>query len=308
MTAGKEFPAEQTRRRVLLALGAAPLTALAAGAGAGAAATPTRSSVTPASQGAAGTLPRYVRLHWAARGAWVMWVYGGVLLVKPEGQVARPLVRIRGISFSRALPREDGGYDCELDEAGYYCDLASGEPLETLRNPFTDRDLRVVHYRSPQKLRLAGTAFTPAQALPPGIEYRGELTTLAEVGGLVAMTEDLYVRLPATPAQDGRPARPERFSASLATFTAKAAELADPRADWVASTLSYGTMNSFAAWLGMDGVAGVQNMRLAGDKRRSTDLAAVAPDLLARVRRDHPTFLQVPSASAPTIRPRSDRP
>ncbi len=277
------------RRELLLALSGMPLSAVAAGA----------ATVV----GAPGEQPpldaaRYVRLHWAPRGAWASWIYAGVLLVKPEGQVARPLVRIRGMSFSRAVLQPDGSLGHELDEVGYYCDLASGEPLDTLRNPFTDRDVKVAHYRSPQKLRFAGSSILPGQAMPPGGEFRGEVTTLAEVAGMVSMTEDLYVRLPASAATETRPARPERFSASLATFTAPAAKLADSRADWVDATLAYGTMNSFVGWLGMDGMAGVQNMRLSGVKRRPRDVAAsVAPDLLARIRRDHPTFLGVPRQS-----------
>ncbi len=273
------------RRELLLALSGMPLSVVAVAA--------------VAAGGPGGQPPldaaRYARLHWAPRGAWAGWIYAGVLLVKPEGQVARPLARIRGLSFSRAVPQPDGSLAHELDEVGYYCDLASGEPLDTLRNPFTDRDVKVAHYRSPQKMRFAGSSVLPGQPMPPGVEFRGEVTTLAEVAGMVSMTEDLYVRLPASAATETRPARPERFSASLATFTAPAATLANSQADWVDATMSYGTMNSFVGWLGMDGMAGVQNMRLSGVKRRPRDVAAsVAPDLLARIQRDHPTFLDVP--------------
>lgn len=284
-----------SRRTALAALGAAPLGALAAGAalrgGASAAASPPAGAATPA------PLDAYVRLHWAPGGAWVLWLYAGVLVVKPEGEVARPLVRIRGLSFSRAVPQADGSIVAELDEAGWYCDLVSGQPLATLRNPFTDRDVAVKHYRSPQRLRLAGSAYSPGQELPPGIEFRGERLVLADVGGSVSMTEDLYVKMPAVAATDGpppRPARPARFSASLATFTAPAAQLADPKANWIASTLSYGTMNSFAGWLGMDDVPGVQNMRLAGAKRRPTELDAVDPDVMSWVRREQASILEVP--------------
>jgi hypothetical protein len=276
-----------SRRAAVTLLGAGPLTALAVGVAGGAHAAV---STAGADREALG---RYVRMHWAADGVWLMWLYGGVLVVKPEGRVARPLVQVRGVSFSRALPQTDGSFVAELEEVGYYCDLTTGDPLTTLRNPFTERDVEVEHYRSPQRLRFSGTSFSPAQAMPPGVEFRGELTTLAEVGGVVAMTEDLYVRLPAAAAQGARPARPERFSASLATFTAPAASLADPKG-WVASTLSYGTMNSFVRWLGMDGTPGVQNMRLAGAKRRATEMDAIAPDLRARIQRDHATFLDVP--------------
>lgn len=222
-----------------------------------------------------------------------MWAYSGVLVLKPEGQVARPVTRVEGFSFNRAVPRAAGEYLYELDEVGYYCDLATGAVLEEWTNPFTGSRARPAHYRSPLKTLFSGMHVVPTSQLPPGTEFRGEITTLAEVGGLVAMTEDLYVRLPGRPADGAQPARPDRISASLATHTARAEDLARPAADWVDCWLHYGTMNSFAGWLGMDGMPGVQNMRLVGRKLRVTQLEMLPPWLLERARRDHPTFLSV---------------
>ena len=232
-----------------------------------------------------------MRMRGSPDGAPVMWVYSGVLVVKPEGQLAREVARIEGLSFTRIAARDDGAWDLQLEEVGYFCDLTTGEVLEALINPFTGVQVRPRHYRSPQQLRFAGTGVQPIAQLPAGIEFRGEVTRLAEVGGVVALTEDLYVKLPGMPATEDAEARPERFSTSLATFISGAADLQRPESDWIDCTFSYTTLNSFVGWLEMSSLAGVQNMRLIGAKCRTDDHTAVPAALRARIAADHPDFL-----------------
>jgi hypothetical protein len=237
-------------------------------------------------------LLRYLRMRLAPGLAPVMWIYSGVLLVKPEGEVARPVTRIEGMSYTWATARPDGSFDWELEEIGYYCGLDDGRPLEEFVNPFTGARIRAVHYRSPQKLRFTPEGILPPQPPPPGGEFRGEITTLAQVGDTLAMTEDLYVRVPATPARDGKPGRGPRVFASLATFTCRRAELDRADDQWIDCNFTYTTMNTFSGWLGMDGIPGVQSMRLASNKRRERDLAAVPVWLRERIAGDHPGFLR----------------
>lgn len=234
----------------------------------------------------------FLRLRTAPGGEPVMWRYAGILIGKPEGEMARPLTRIEGVSFTQATRREDGSVDWQLDEVGYYCDLDDGRPIERFVNPFTGLEVRVAHYRSPQKLRFVGDRIEPAQALPPGVEYRGEIRRLAAVGGRVALTEDLYIRLPAAPASEGHPARAARFANSLATFHGAQRDLdASPRA-WVPCEFSYTTLNSFAPWLGMAEVAGVQDMRITGVKCKLGDRDAIPDWLRRRIAQEHPGFLR----------------
>jgi hypothetical protein len=237
-----------------------------------------------------------VRMRCAPDGGWAMWLYSGALVVKPEGQTARTVMRIEGFSFNRATRRPDGTYEYQLDETGYYCDPATGQPLDAWTNPFTGRETRVVHYRSPQKLYFDRTQVLPGVTLPPDAEFRGELTRLAEVGGVVACTEDLYAKLPARAATADRPAAPVRISTSLATHISSAADLARPAGEWLDSTLAYGTMNTTNAWLGMGDVPALQNMRLVGRKLRADAFDAIPAWLLERVRRDNPSILDVPKS------------
>ena len=241
----------------------------------------------------AALLRDFIRLRTAPGGEPVMWRYAGILVGKPEGEMARPLTRIEGVSYTQATPRTDGSIEWQLEEVGYYCGLDDGLPLATLNNPFTGVEVKVAHYRSPQKLRFVGNRIEPGQPLPPGIEFRGEIRRLATVAGRVALTEDLYVRMPATPASETRPARPVRFANSMATFHAAQSDLAPQNSSkWTACEFSYTTLNSFAPWLGMEATPGVQDMRITGAKCRIDDRSALDGWLRARIAQDHPNFLR----------------
>ena len=279
-----------SRRALLGHLG---LLLLAPGVGTAAAAAQMSGRVAAPANGrdAAQLLDDSMRMRGSPEGAPVMWVYSGVLVVKPEGQVAREVTRIEGLSFTHLTARDDGAWDLQLEEVGYFCDLVTGEVLETLVNPFTGKQVHPRHYRSPQQLRFAGTGVQPAMQLPPGIEFRGAVTRLAQVGDVVATTEDLYVKLPGRPATEDSQAQPERISTSLATFISAASDLQRPDSAWVDCTFSYTTLNSFVGWLEMSAMPGVQNMRLIGAKCRTDERNAVPAALRARIADDHPDFL-----------------
>ncbi len=258
-------------------------------------------------------LERFVRLRSSPGHAPVMWVFDGVLLARPEGRLAQPLIRSSGVSLTQVRPRAPGVYDFRLEEVGYFRDLVSGEVLERWTNPLTGREVRPRNYRTPEALELWPDG-PRGVSMPAEIEVRGQLTTLAEVAGLVAMAEDLYVSLPAaaavaaTAAAPARPARPARFLASLGTYTARARDLQQAASQWVDCQLSYATMNSFADWLGFGDTPGMQNLRLAGRKVPHADLDAIPTWLRERLARDHPTFLDLPKTwrrEDPTPRGRS---
>lgn len=237
---------------------------------------------------------RFVRMRTSHDGKPVMWVYGGVLLVKPEGQVAKPLVGVGGMSFTRAVQEKPGVYHWHLDEVGYYRDLTTGAVLDTFVNPLNGKEVRPANYRSPLHLTYSGSQVMTRDPTPPGTEFTGRIARLAEVAGIAAMTEDLYVNVPAQPAADGKSARAARYLASLGTFTARATEVDAKSSRWIDCQLSYATMNSFAPWLGMEGVAGVQNMRLAGRKCRLFEPDAIPEWFRVRAAQDHPQFFDEP--------------
>lgn len=275
-----------TRRRILLGAGmTGALTMLG-----GCAATKSAAAIDRDESDA----DRFVRMRTSEDGKPVMWVYGGVMLVKPEGKVARPLVGVGGVSMTRATEVDPGVYDWQLDEVGYYTDLKTGKVVDTTINPFTGKEVKMPHYRAPEHFIYQDADVLPAEDLPPEIEVHGEIVRLSEVAGISAMTEDIYVSLPAVPAKNGKPARPSRQLSSLGTYTASTEQLDGPAGRWIDCGLNYSTMNSFAPFLGMGGVSGVQNLRLSGRKCRYLEEGAIPEWFGERVSKDYPDYLEAP--------------
>lgn len=286
------MPIALTRRSALAGLG------LAAAAGAPFARAVAVAATAPA---AAPTdlFARFLRLRSAPGHAPVAWISDGLMFVKPEGAHPHALVRSTSLAYTQIVPRADGTLAFRLEEVGFYRDIATGAKLVRWTNPMTGREVAPPHYRTPEDFTLHADGPRPAH-LSPGIEFRGELLPLAEHAGDVCIGEDLYVRLPARdamPAADGRPprpARPERFLASLGSYIVRAADLAKPATEWVDCSLAYSTMNSVSDWLGLGDFRGVQNLRLMSRKRPHDDLDAVPAWLRENIARDHPTFLDLP--------------
>lgn len=292
------IPAGLSRREVMTGIGVLAAAGPFFGSGlaeAAAAAT----TAAPDDAAALERLTRFVRLRSAPGHAPVMWIADGLLIAKPAGGAARPLLRNTTLSFTQVAPRGPGVFDFRLEEVGYFRALDADDVLESWTNPVTGARVAPRNYRTPEALRLGPQGPGIAQP-PPGLEFRGALSVLAELGGSVSLAEDLYVRIPATPARaasagaPARAARAERFLASLGTYTASAAATRDPGAAWVDCSFHYSTLNSFADWLGFGALDGTQSLRLAGIKRPHADHAAIPAWLRERVLREHPDFLDVP--------------
>ena len=292
-------PGQLSRRELVSGIG------LLATAGGGLAAAVARAAAAAAVPAAAGDpaalarLERFVRLRSATGHVPVMWIADGLLLAKPAAGPARPLLRNTTLTFTQVAPRGAGAYDFRLEEVGYFRDVDTGAVLADWTNPVTGRRVAPRHYRTPEALRLGprGPGIAPA---PPGLEVRGVLDTLAELGGTVSIAEDLFVRIPAEPARaasatgPARAARAERFLASLGTYTGRVAATPGPFTDWVDCSFHYSTLNSFSDWLGFDGVDGAQSLRLAGIKRPHDEREAIPAWLRERVQREHADVLDVP--------------
>ena len=72
------------------------------------------------------------------------WYSGAVLGVR-TGEAVRPLMGFEGFSATRLVDNEDGSYEKLLREVLYYTDLATGEVLDSLVNPYTEEEVPVVH-------------------------------------------------------------------------------------------------------------------------------------------------------------------
>lgn len=74
--------------------------------------------------------------------------YSGVTFAVDQQGVTTPLYGMSGISPSRTFMQPDGSVRFLANEVGLFTDLASGEVLESWRNPLTGRTLDVWHLRN----------------------------------------------------------------------------------------------------------------------------------------------------------------
>jgi hypothetical protein len=96
------------------------------------------------------------------------WYDGIVMGVAPGGPV-RNICGFKGMSCKKMIPTVDGepGYRRLLREVGYYYDLATGEILEEMVNPYTDEKVKVVHVNNDP------FNTTIRETVPPGPTYGG---------------------------------------------------------------------------------------------------------------------------------------
>ena len=229
-------------------------------------------------------LETFLRIRCSPQGQRTYWWYSGHVLARTPVRPAVPMLSVVGVSYSELRVRDQGVYQYDLAEAGYYGDPDSGEIKDQVTNPLTGKTINPQHYLSSQSLLFhPDLTVTPNLANPrPGLEFRGRITPPDVKHGRIWMAEELFVRV--VRAED------DIFIAnSLANFEAGVADVNDAGKAFVPASMEYTTINSFRPWMGMDDTAGTVSMRLNGFKLQDT--GGIPEDLLARVKGDHPAFL-----------------
>jgi len=243
-------------------------------------------------QGTASDLAAYLRLRFGRPGRPVWYQYEGTVFAMPLGRRAVPMFRVVGISRNASRPLGPDRHEATLDEAGWYCDPATGEPIDSLESPINGKRIGVKHYRSPQRAILTPGRYAPAEAPPPGVEFDGRLSPLARLNDAVWLSEDIFARTAAKPAPEALAANPAaawRAQTSLATWRARAADFDRRGLAEVPAALSYQTLANWRSWFEADDVPGVMSWRLNGVKL--FDAAAASGRAAELVRRHHPDLL-----------------
>ena len=230
----------------------------------------------------------HVRIRGHQDGRRVYFAYHGTFYAQVSGQRTVPMFRIIGASSARMQRQPDGAWLYTMREAGWFCDLASGEPVNEATNPLNGKLVKPRHYNSAQQARfMPNASVAPViEKPPPGLEYVGTIGRAEADHDVVWTTEELLVKMPSP-----TPGAPARVQTSLATFSASRAELDSSPDAFVGCRLGYQTLGSFLGWMDMGEATGVISWRLAG---RKSDKVEEIPDALrARIEREHPEVLQV---------------
>ncbi|MEQ8510131.1 MAG: DUF1838 family protein [Rhodospirillaceae bacterium] len=240
-------------------------------------------------------LDAYVRMRNRGDGKKSYTRYSGTFFAKIEGEVAIPIMGIEGMSWGRCERQPDGSYLYSMQEAGYHTTLDTRDVLDEWVNPMNGLTVIPAHYRSGQSSVFTPTAVNPIlSSRPEGLVYKGVITPATVIGDTVWCSEDLFVKFP-NPRERYDDERewsgPFRTSTSLATHMALIADLENAESDFVPSTMSYTTINSWRGWMKMGQTPGVISWRLKGRKFKSPDHMDREDWLLRRIESDHPELL-----------------
>lgn len=244
----------------------------------------------------------YAQLRARTDGRPTFMPYRATLYGKIEGQAAVPLFQVNGFSIARATKLGQARWRLDNVEAGYYCDLVTGEPLDRWTNPLNGRECHVQHYRSFQHLDVLPDGIAPVRqgSRPAGARFTASMGTPSLFNGQVWMHEDLIGTMPNRPktsfADPLEFAGPMLTATSLATFVASAGDVVDVRRSFVPTLLSYQTMNSWRPFMRMGETPGIIAFRLFGAKGET--LKSVSKALRDRVLADYPDFLTRVEAAA----------
>lgn len=271
-----------TRRDALRGIGSLSLAALAVD--------PVYASVAPPP---INDIDAYLALRFAGPGRAGWWINRATVFAMVLGKRSVPLFDVVGLGRDTYAPLPDGTYHLKFDECGWYCAPGTAVPLETLVSPINGRTIKVQHFRSPNETFLRNGQQVLTRPAPATVEFSAVRGPLQAEGEHVWMTDDLFLRSPrkvSPEALSANPAAGWNVQTSLATYTARRADLVAYRQNWVPATCAYQTLASWRAWFEADETPGAMSWRMHGTKVATA--AAIPEPLLGLVRASHPDLLK----------------
>ncbi len=245
------------------------------------------------STAASGTAPDAVALMARIRGGAGdepgLWWWSGRVYGRRPAEIARPLLTVTGIGFSRFTRTADGSWQFAMSEAGFFADLDTGEFLEEWVNPYTGAKLAPPPNRLVLRYRIAadGTIVPPF----PGISFDGRIGPVTMQGDTVWVGERLMANIP-PPPPGAKPMGPAGNALEFSSFVARRADVENTALAFCPATMHHQAAWPFYDWLGMAGAAGDIFTDISG--RKLTGAAEVPPALRARIEGAHPGLLAAP--------------
>lgn len=237
-------------------------------------------------------LEAYLALRFIGPGRPGWWINRATVFAMPLGRMTVPLFDVIGLGRDLYLPQPDGTIRLTFDECGWYCAPGTTTPADTIVSPINGRTIKVKHYRSPQNSVVRDGNVEPERPYPAGVEMRTVRSALQQDGADVWMTDDIFVRSPRPVSPAALAANPTagwNVQTSLATYSARARDLANHRRAWVPAACAYQTLASWRSWFDADEVPGAMSWRMHGMK--VARVADIPDPILSLVRAEHATLL-----------------
>ncbi len=228
----------------------------------------------------------------------------GVQYTLIDGE-AVPMCGYLGGAITRYRRLGDDTFEFVMYEISYYTDLETGKQLETVRMPVTGREVAVPLYRT-----------GPGQHVimmenEEELYWSKELTTSAEVARQLAPDARIHYRFNVRQPDVFRdsawirndsftrmipddPDQPGLFYKEAITYQASLAQLADPDAPQVDTSMSFAIATAWRPWMQMQGINGHTMTDGVGGK--VFDIHDMPDDFVALTAQLHPDVLENPVA------------
>lgn len=216
--------------------------------------------------------------------SWVSARYYGVVEDRMD-----PLFAVVSAVFARHRPLPDGSVEVVSAELAWFTDAETGKALDTWRNPYTGKDVKVpIGGLKPTKFRFGPDLSLHLGREVPGMELAHEVLPFDVRGDDVWVTERsrTAVSIPGAP-------RPFRYSESN-TFHARRRDLEAPGATRVTSDVSYTNVCSWRPWLEMGDRPG--HLTATGIGRQGATLDSLPPSWIEATAARRPEVLKDPAA------------
>lgn len=289
-------------RRELLSGGAAALLLASTASAASATAPFASAAATDVAAGLRGPalLDALVRMRGRTDGA---LVYGWLRSQRStviDGDIA-PLCGVVAGAVQRFEKLSDDLYEATILEVAHYTDPVSGELLDTVTMPGTNRVVQVPTYRfGPIKARFAVALdeweeFDPPQGGTGATQFvpRSSVHLLRSLGNVAAVGEDVWLR-----ANEYGRVYPDRskphtiYYREWMLWQARAADLARESSATVPAKYGYTALTSWRPWMQMGDMRG--HTHDSGHGAKAMSWSECPEDFLAMTRKRHPDVLDDP--------------
>jgi Protein of unknown function (DUF1838) len=223
-------------------------------------------------------LDTYVKLRGSIGNETVFQPYEGDLFLVADGKVGIPLCGFKGLQKSVWRKAADGSYTNQDYDIGFYVDYETRAVLKTWRNPVTNAEVQVVHYRGGPS---GGHFAVGDQAADPYGNVAGRWSVL---GDQISHTASNWGERPnpMKPAEWPLASSGETLLGSMSiSFAGRLHEVAEPKIKTARSLQFWTNTTAWMPWMEMGQRPGFNLWRWIGAK--GTPANELDPALIALV-------------------------
>jgi hypothetical protein len=234
-------------------------------------------------------LTAFMRLACSLDDRLIIWWMEGMRYGVVDAQ-ATLLFGMKVGMFQRFYRQPDGNFKLAMFELTYYTDLATGEPLETFANPYTNEANAVRHVRLGPEIRHQTPAGLARPDNPMVTEYHSALGPALVRGDHVWIPTDVEATI-----QFPKPTAPSIILNLYTTAHGRLSDALNPDLKSAPCELNFQNVLKWEPFMRMADHPGHMMSRAAGRKLESMD--ELPADYLAMAQRLHGKYIDDPLAT-----------